>query len=410
MKKACLIFSYCLLAGLLAACEVTQEELNATVTSIAADVVATQTAMPTSTPTPIPASVRLAADGSGDYATLQEAVQGVPEGGVILIGPGTYRLPARLAIHKPVRLVGAGMQVTTIVCDAESYVIRFSGSGPVAAEDITFQHEGRAPADVVIVEGGQADFSRCRFTGAIHVGEEQRAGLRLQGDAWGTVRDCVFEGNDSFGVYVADQAQPTVEWNLCTDNDLAAIAYDGQAGGLARRNESSGSVVGIRVGGRAQPTLDWNLCTDNEEAGIAYLEDGGGLASGNECLWNLEVGIRVAGRARPTLEDNLCHDNLRAGIAYLEEAGGEASRNSCMWNGTGISVSGQAQPRLEENLCRGNVEAGIAYTGEGGGECYVNECLENGRYGIRLAESADPDLAYNDCRDNLEEDILDERE
>jgi parallel beta-helix repeat protein len=127
------------------------------------------------------------------------------------------------------------MDQTKIVSEAPEYVVRFSGEGLFAAEDITFHHQGTAAADVVVVRGGEIAFARCRFTRAVHVGEGDRAGLRLQGSTIGVVRDCEAVENDSIGIFIEDRAKPTLEENLCTDNEVFGIAYDRYLRGTSAR-------------------------------------------------------------------------------------------------------------------------------------------------------------------------------
>ncbi len=59
------------------------------------------------------AVVQVRADGSGDFQTVQEAVNGAPEGAVVRIGEGVWRESVR--ITRPVTLEGAGWEATRIV-------------------------------------------------------------------------------------------------------------------------------------------------------------------------------------------------------------------------------------------------------------------------------------------------------
>jgi len=279
------------------------------------------TATPTVPPTPTSVPIRLEADGSGDYPSLEEAVQNAPEGATIALGPGTYRLQGPLSIVRPVRLVGVGMAETEIVSDAGGHVVRFEGEGTFAAEGITFRYDGEEAADVVVATGGEVVFVRCRFTGAVGgAAGELRAGLRLQGDAGGLVRECAAVENDNTGILVDDQAWPTLEENVCSDNVGVGVAYVDQAGGVARWNECRGNGLGgILAAGLAQPTLEENVCNDNGNAGIAYFEGASGTARQNECGSNGRYGIYVTWTAAPDLLDNNCYDNLEEDIQDLRQ-------------------------------------------------------------------------------------------
>ena len=62
--------------------------------------------------------------------------------------------------------------------------------------------------------------------------------------------------------------------------------------------------------GQAQPTLEGNICRENQECGIVYVGSAAGTGRGNTCAGN-KVGIVLLGAARPALVDNRCTDNVR---------------------------------------------------------------------------------------------------
>lgn len=364
---------------------------------------------PTSTPgpdnqiTPFPTTLRLEADGSGDYFTLEEAVQHASPGAIIALGRGTYRLAKPLDIYQSLRLVGESADQTKIVSAAEGYVVGIDGADFFVAEDITFRHEGEEEADVVIVQGGEATFTRCHFTGAVYVeGEGKKGvGLRIQGNTTGVVQDCVAMENATMGILVEEHARPTLERNVCTNNTLVGIAYSNDAGGAARQNRCSGNLMGIYVDNRAQPTLVENVCADNEKSGIAYRGNSGGGARQNECSRNGQEGIYVGEQARPTLEGNVCTNNAEAGITYWDNASGVARQNECLENRRGIYVDELASPTLEGNICTANENSGITYAGAASGVARQNECSRNGLAGIYVDEQARPTLENNLCMDNI---------
>jgi len=257
--------------------------------------------------------IYVAVDGSGDYLMLEEAIAAVAPRATINLGPGTYRLIRGLEIDTSMRLVGAGMDETEIVSGAPSHVINFTGSGSFEAEGITFRHDGKQMADVVVVERGTGEFLDCRFTGAIYEeGKGNRAGLRFKGSSRGMVENCEAIGNDNTGILVEQQAQPELRGNICSDNAVVGIGYMDLGRGLASENECTGNRIGIGVAVEAKPTLERNLCNDNDY-GIAYVENGGGKGYANMCSRN-KVGISVGASSTAELSDNDCHDNSEEDI------------------------------------------------------------------------------------------------
>jgi parallel beta-helix repeat protein len=233
---------------------------QATATSVA-------TATPAATATPSgPVMVRVAPDGSSDYASLAAAVEAVPPGSMILLEPGTYQLPASLEISKSLSLQGAGMDETFVTGTEGDEVVLFRGPGSFAAEGITFRYEGTRRARVVTVDEGEIDIVRCRFVGAIWSEEEEKGGdgLFLRGNTTGSVRESRFEGNELHGIELQDSAQPLLESNICVENGQNGITYWDESGGTARQNNcAQNGSHGVGVNEQAQPTLEGNICKDN---------------------------------------------------------------------------------------------------------------------------------------------------
>lgn len=255
--------------------------------------------------------IRVEADGSGDYATLAEAVANAPAGSVIILGAGTHRLAAPLEISQTLTLVGAGMDETEVVFDGAGYVLYFTGTGVLTAQDLTFRHEGEQPADVLDADSGQVHLTRCRFSGAVvspYTGLS--AGIRLRGSASGSVRDCQVTDNSNSGILLEDSAQFTLEGNTTTANEVVGIAFLDRTGGTARQNNcSQNGVGGILVAGAAAPLLEQNRCNDNGDVGIAYFEGGGGAARQNECRGNGHYGLFIDLRSSPEVVNNDCEIN-----------------------------------------------------------------------------------------------------
>jgi parallel beta-helix repeat protein len=370
------------------------------------------TISPTDTPPPAPVTVRIAPDGSGDYANLEAAVGAVPPGSTILLDAGTYQLAGSLEIAKSLSLQGAGMEQTLVTGSQGNQVVLFSGPGSFAAQDIEFRYEGTDPARVVTVDDGEIDIARCRFSGGIWSDAEKMGGdgLLLRGDTTGSIRGSRFEGNELSGIELKDQSQPLLEENVFRYNGKSGLIYFDQSGGMARRNESTANGLhGIEVREQTQPTLEDNTCNKNVQDGIAYFEQSGGVARQNTCSENGLHGIGVNEEAHPTLEDNICENNAEAGIRFADSSGGTARGNSCTGNGLhGFHLGEQANPTLEDNISNNNVEGGFVYFDESSGVAQGNACIGN-RWGIHVVETANPELVNNDCRENSQADIDDRR-
>ena len=204
-----------------------------------------------------PHKVILSPDGSGDYPNLQDALDSVTESEIIVLPPGDYILEQPLNINHSARLEGAGMDVTRIICYEEETVASISGDIHLDISGLSFQHKGKAWADVVVVLGGEIEFNNCRFTGGVRQTETRLggSGLCLQGNTKGIVHQCEIYGNGGHGIEVSEWAKPTIIENQCSQNRLAGIIFSGNAEGEAGENRCMQNFTGILVSGNAQPIV-----------------------------------------------------------------------------------------------------------------------------------------------------------
>lgn len=126
-----------------------------------------------------PAAV-VAADGSGDFKTIQAAIDSVTTNDttrtVISIKPGTYKEKLRVSSDKKnLKLVGESYETTILTYDDQAKRTKDYASTRVYAEDffaekLTFQNtidsrKGGSQAAALRVDGDRAIFYQCRITG-----------------------------------------------------------------------------------------------------------------------------------------------------------------------------------------------------------------------------------------------------
>lgn len=401
--------------------------------------------------TPV-AIAQLKARPGDDLAAL---VRQVPEGGTLELAAGEYRLLAPLRLSQGISLVGAGREQTRIVSSAADSLLRFEGAGRLVIRGISFVHQGQAPAEVLVIEGGIFDIRDARFSGAVFDGEESLGGdgLWVRGGARGTVVGSEFSDNALYGLEVADQSQVLLEDNRFSGNGHAGLAvfdegggralrnvleqnrrygalfgddsfmvlqeslvqnnrvglrYQGAAGGVARRNTvQNNRSYGIEVDERAIPRLESNSLRGNQSSGIAYDGTAGGVALGNLVEENWGHGVEVAFQAAPVVQNNLLRRNRRAGLLVSGRSALAVRGNTVEDNGTsGVVVAGQAQPTLEDNTIRANRASGIAFQQNAAGVARRNLIEGNREHGIKVLDQARPRLEDNVIRGNALEPIF----
>jgi parallel beta-helix repeat protein len=347
--------------------------------------------------------IHILVDGSGDYATLADALATATAGTTIILGEGAFPQSASLVIRTPVRLVGAGMNLTEITSEAAECTVDVTTEGSFSAQGIAFRHQGEATADVVVIDAADVGISECLFAGAMQSQSRDAAGLRIVGRTAGVVSGCVMTANTAEGILVAGTAHVQLKQNSCTGNSVGCgMVFSERASGTAHGNIcSENEQFGILITDEATPSLDSNICQGNWFAGIAYIGAASGTATGNLCTANEQHGIMVSGESAPTLESNTCEGNSWCGIAYGGSSSGVAAANQCLMNEQyGIYVSGQAAPTLDSNACQVNKWSGIAYFDSSSGSARTNQCFANEKNGIVVEEQATPTLDSNTCEKN----------
>ena len=137
-------------------------------------------AMPLSVASQARADIIVAADGSGNAKTVQEAIEKVPANNkqrvIIRIKPGTYFEQVRVPADKPfISFVGEPAEQTKITFNlsnkaagstSASYSV-YIGGHDFRAENITFENSfgTGSQAVAVLVEADRAVFKNCRFLG-----------------------------------------------------------------------------------------------------------------------------------------------------------------------------------------------------------------------------------------------------
>lgn len=254
----------------------------------------------------------VALDGSGQYASIQEAVDAARTGDVIRIKAGSY--PEHVTIHSKdsVRIVGDGADKVIIL--GRDLVGSFHiGKWPYGASNIEisgltiqehgglamglFNGKGIALRDVVI---------HGKLFG------QQVQGVRIE--------RCRLGGSETTGVQLAD-AQAVLAENVIHDNDHG-VTVAGRSDVLLERNVITRSLFeGVVVTDRARAALVSNTIVKNG-GGAAFLGASQADVAGNIIGLNT-AGITVAPEARVTLSFNAFYnkdDYLRPGSPPMPAA------------------------------------------------------------------------------------------
>ena len=148
----------------------------------------------------------VAADGSGDYTKVQDAINAAPNNSanrtVVFIKPGTYKEKlVVLSVKKKLTLLGESFETTILTYDDHAGITSDYASTKIMAEDffaenITFQNTidsrvsgGQAAA--LWVEADRAMFHKCKITGFQDT-------YYLKTNTRSYMKDCIIDGTTDF--------------------------------------------------------------------------------------------------------------------------------------------------------------------------------------------------------------------
>src|SRR5688572_1010403 len=156
----------------------------------------------------------------GAYLTIAAALADVPPGGTVEICPGTYA--EMLVIDKSVTIEGSGKGVVTLAPPVapQDAVIQVATPDPVVIEKIVIDYAGRFG----IVSTGRADLTIDSVT--VLAGQPLQVANDAStsgGRAALVIRNSVFDGRGSGGVFVIGDVDALIERNLVQRTSFSCI-------------------------------------------------------------------------------------------------------------------------------------------------------------------------------------------
>ncbi len=294
----------------------------------------------------------VAADGSGDFATIQAAVDAAADGDTVFVRPGNY--VEAVVIAKDIILRGDGRREDVVITAPEGGPMQFTGDGskPYAIllddSSATVANLTLAGArSVLIAQGGAPTVSGLLLD---KVGIPYPAGKAAGGN--GIVVDrqsrAVISDNDLLGggpIGVFLESSPHIEGNrLAGGPHIRGMLFGPDS--VIRGNAIDGStVMGIGIfGGTA--LVEGNTITDPGESGIYLASNSPSIARGNRISGARIGGISVE-NSRSSLVANTLDGNV-VGIVW-DAAAGEIDGNTVSGSSVGIQVDA-GSPVLTGNI------------------------------------------------------------
>ena len=231
-----------------------------------------------------PRTIVVALDGTGDFASLQEAVDAAKKGDTVFVKPGQY--PQDVTIHskEKIKFVGAGVDQVTILGRDIVVGALHVGKWPYGATDIeisdmTINDQGGHA--VGLFNGQGIVLRRIKINGMLF--SQQVHDVRIE--------DCVIGGSETTGAQFAD-SEAVLIGNFIHDNDHG-VSIAGKSNVRLERNVITRSLFeAVVVSDRARAVLVSNTLVKNG-GGAAFLGQSHSDVTGNVVGLN-RVGFVIA--------------------------------------------------------------------------------------------------------------------
>lgn len=311
----------------------------------------------------VPDLLVVAADGTGHFRTIADAVEVAPAGAQIQVRPGHYS--EELVLLRRVELVAVGPVASVVVqapCaltvdDVEAVVVRgiaFHGSPST---------DPAAPP-VVRLGRGRAILERCRVRSA-----SPGAGVEIFGPhAAPLLRQCRVQQGAGAGIVATDGCRGTVE--------------DSFIGGQAE--------VGIAIADEGDLTVSRCRIASAGRTGVRIWRGGLGVLEQCDVVGHSAAGVEVTGSGNPVLWDCRIHHGLEHGVVVA--AGGRGTFDGCAVfanGGDGFDIAPGGDPLLVRCTVTANNRAGVRVAAQATATVEDCELGGNARGAWAVAPGAD---------------------
>src|SRR6185437_7237349 len=156
-------------------------------------------------------TITVSLDGTGDFSSIQEAVDSAGKGDTVLIKAGAYAQDLTVHSKEKIKIVGAGADKVTLLGRSELVGVLHVGKWPYGATDIEIsgltirEHGGHA---LGIFNGKHITLRQLNVKGMVFSQQVENA----------RIEDCVIGGSETTGVHLSD-SQALLVGNLIHDND-----------------------------------------------------------------------------------------------------------------------------------------------------------------------------------------------
>mgnify|MGYP001612989707 CR=1 FL=1 len=296
----------------------------------------------------------VAADGSGDFTTIQAALDDLPStGGVVYVKEGNYTITAAISIpNSSVAIIGAGA-ATVITSTSDINLLTATSKNDVMLDSLQFSGSSMTTvtnACVSLDTCTRLHVTRCTFSSAGGIGVLINAGVNAE------VSFCIFtSGLDKAISITGSSGGSIIANNLISQATTDGISITGGAGQVINANRilSCGN-SGIFISGISEQAIVGNVCNSNTQSGIELSLVNDSVVSDNVCNSNTQHGISFTTCLRNVVSGNASSENDSAASASYDGIFLNASDRNVI-NGNQFWANGRYGVNVSNATCDVNL-------------------------------------------------------
>ncbi len=311
---------------------------------------AAQLAPPPVAPEPTDDGIVVAADGTGDYTSIVDAIAAANDGDKISVAPGEYS--GGVVVTKAIEIIGPDDAKKVVWSASGSHVINWQAKGGKIANMTLHQTGGcETVCSAVFIDNAspqvENNFVTSDAGSAIVVtgptarpdivnntiSKSKESGIYLDVQGAGTIT-----GNDIFdnglaGIEIASGADPLVKNNAIHDGRSGGMLVGvGGLGSIEHNDIYNNALSGIETNTKAKVVVRSNKIYKNKQAGLFVQSSDEGIFNNNEIKSNVFSGVEISGGGHPTFDHNTISENVENGFYIHANGGGTLTSNDVSGN------------------------------------------------------------------------------
>ena len=273
-------------------------------------------------------TITVTPDGSGDYQSIQDAVDAAEAGDTIRVHGGEYN--ENVILNKSLTMIGNGSEATILVGNGSGVGIYFSGLSAVTIEDMGFKDYEHGIHLYESTDSTISHVSAMNCTGnGIYVQQMSNSNVIV-----GNTADSNF-----IGIKVYNSHYNHIINNSVSENGLSGINVQGQEN-IITDNTANNNGRGIHLNLAPRNTVTNNIASYNTYHGLRFSYSRDNIIQDNTAIGN-SGGIRLSSDSSDnTLQGNMIQSNDRG--FDLEDSDRNTITNSTI-NGNLIGIYLTAQ-------------------------------------------------------------------